>query len=124
MNLLDHLEKLKYFHKLYGFNSLKEASKNIGITQVGLSKNIAILEETLNIKLIIRNQNGIRFTAEGIKLYEFSSKLIDDTLRLQTSISKQQFFQAPITLSLETYDSIAVYFGDVLFLVESREPLS
>jgi DNA-binding transcriptional LysR family regulator len=115
MNLIDHLEKLKYFSRLYGFKSLKEASKSIGISQVGLSKNIAILESILDTKLIIRNHSGIRFTPEGERLYQFSSKLIESTLSFQSTLALNQTPGVETILNLETYDSIAVYFIPELF---------
>ncbi len=110
MQLVDHLEKLKYFNKLYNFKSLKEASKVIGISQVGLSKSIAILENILGTPLLVRTPRGIQFTSDGRKLYQFSAELIEKTLSIQSELQKKQGSNRKIELTLVTYDSIAVYF--------------
>lgn len=58
--------------------SFSNASKNLYITQQGLSKSINKLEETLQLPLFIRSSNGVQLTEYGHYLYENSLPLIKE----------------------------------------------
>ena len=111
MNLFEHLEKLRHFHRLRPYKSFKEASRKIGISQAGISKSVAALEEVLCTKLIIRSTRGISLTQSGHILMDFAVDLFDRVLLVEGQIRKREISQVVNRkMMIGTYDSIAVYF--------------
>ena len=110
MSLIQNLEKLRYFHKLKDHSSINEASKALGISQGGLSKSIQTLESILELKLLIREKNGFRFTPEGEMLVKSSSEILEIVQKLQTDLSLEKKIAPPRKLTIGIYDSFAVYF--------------
>lgn len=70
-----NLEYLKYFYYVAKNKNITKAANQFNITQPALSKSIKNLEEQLNIKLFIRNKNGVILTKEGTILYENCEKI-------------------------------------------------
>lgn len=110
MLILQHLEKLRYFHKLKDYRSINEASKALGISQGGLSKSIQTLEEILDLKLLVREKNGFRFTAEGELIVKSSGEILTIVQRLQADLILRKRISSPKKLRIGIYDSFAVYF--------------
>lgn len=59
------IKSLRYFMELAQAGSFYKAAKTLHISQQGLSKSIASLEEELGLSLVERNQRGIRLTRDG-----------------------------------------------------------
>jgi LysR family transcriptional regulator, cell division regulator len=112
MGLIEHLEKLRYFQKMSHFRSMSEAAKNIGISQPGLSKSIATLEEVLGVSLFIRSASGLLLTNEGKAALEMTNLVFDMVSKLETHLKSIRTSPAPTRLCIGMYDSIAVYFLD------------
>lgn len=110
MSLVEHLEKLRHFHKVTAYKSINEASKGIGMSQAGLSKSIAGLETALKTLLFLRTRDGLILTKEG----ELLLKATDDILRLASSVEANlrslKASQLPETVRVGMYDSISIYF--------------
>ncbi len=109
MNLIDHLEKLKYFHEVARLGSMKKASEVILISQPSLTKSIKILEETIGSPLFIRLPRGVKLTKEGNTLFNFSQKLFVSITNIEQNLTRPN---DPFSgsLNIGTYDSIAIYF--------------
>ena len=86
MALAEHLEKLRYFQRLVNFNSIREASMSIGISQAGLSKNISSLEEVLETKLFERTREGLILTPEGREVLAATERILAESANLETKI--------------------------------------
>lgn len=68
--------KLQIFVTAAESKSFSLAAEKLNITHSAVSKNIASLEEQLNLILFIKNNNGIILTPAGNFLYEKSRELI------------------------------------------------
>lgn len=110
MEIFDHLEKLKYFQRLSDFSSLNEAAKSLGISQGGLSKNILILEQTLNLKLLIRGTKGITLTSEGEIVAKMAKEIGAILKKFEGEMTPKKMMTTPDIIRVGIYDSFAVYF--------------
>jgi DNA-binding transcriptional LysR family regulator len=110
MALAEHLEKLRYFQRVVNFNSIREASKAIGISQAGLSKNLSSLEEVLGTKLFVRSREGLTLTKEGQEVLNSTFRILAESSMLEVKLRSLKSSSAPSRLRIGMYDSIAVYF--------------
>lgn len=73
--LLMTTDQIHYFLTVALCLNFTEASKKLFVAQSSLSRNIANLEEELNLKLFSRNKKHVRLTPAGAVLFEEFSKL-------------------------------------------------
>lgn len=114
MSVVEHLEKLRHFQKLAGFRSINEASKVMGISQAGLSKSIASLEQAIGASLFIRSKIGLVLTPEGSITLDAARMIIDKASELEQTLKMLRAKESPKILNIGMYDSIAVYFFPLL----------
>nr|WP_245250480.1 LysR family transcriptional regulator [Youngiibacter multivorans] len=72
---MDH-RQLEYFLEVCQEKSFSKASKNLFISQQGLSKSIQTLEEELKVPLFLRNNIGIELTPYGEELRKFANPYV------------------------------------------------
>ena len=115
MAISEHLEKLRYFQKLTQYKSINEGSKAMGISQAGLSKSIASLEDAVGSPLFIRSNTGLLLTKEGELVLKTAQRILNDSASLEANLRSLQAPTSPKKLRVGMYDSIAVYFFSDLF---------
>ncbi len=76
------LRQIQYFIQLYEDRNFTKASKKLFISQQGLSKSTARLEEELGLALFERNVQGVIPTMEGEQLYPYFRKVLQDYQQL------------------------------------------
>lgn len=69
------LRQIQYFIQLYKDLNITKASKNLYISQQGLSKSVSRMEEELGFLLFERNTSGVIPTEEAAALYTHFSKI-------------------------------------------------
>ena len=109
MNLTDHLEKLKYFYEVARLGSLKKASEKVFISQPSLTKSVKILEDVVGSPLFLRMPRGMKLTKEGEILHAHCKKLFASVSDMEQELTHPNDPLAG-SLSIGTYDSIAIYF--------------
>lgn len=70
------VKQLIYFMEVYKELNFTKASKNLFITQQGLSSAVSKLEEELNTRFFIRGKNHIEVTEAGEKFYYYACNLV------------------------------------------------
>jgi LysR family nitrogen assimilation transcriptional regulator len=70
------LRHLRYFVKIVEAGSFSRAAATIHVAQPALSQQIAELEETLGLSLLLRSARGVRPTAAGEVLYREASTIL------------------------------------------------
>ena len=110
MSLVEHLEKLRHFHKLSQYRSINEGAEAIGISQAGLSKSISALELVLGTPLFLRTNQGLVMTREGQLALQATNKIIAEAAALETNLQSLKAAAIPKRLRIGMYDSVAVYF--------------
>lgn len=114
MALIEHLEKLRHFKRICQFNSIKSAAQATGISQAGLSKSLASLEEIVGVQLLVRSSAGVKLTKEGRLLLAAAEKITAEAESVEIEIKSLSQVKVPQFFRVGMYDSIAVYFFDTL----------
>ena len=84
MDLLNHL---RLFVRVAETGSFSATARQNGVTQPTVSKQIAQLEDHLQVRLFGRSAAGLRLTDAGQTLYERSKMLVEQLDSLQTDIA-------------------------------------
>ena len=121
--LAEHLEKLRYLVRLADYSSIKKAAETIGISQAGLSKSVAHLEEILDVKLFFRSPTGLVWTPEGRATLAAARDILARASSLEADLKKQKSHQNQFKTSVGIYDSIAIYlFRDLADFIQTTYP--
>jgi DNA-binding transcriptional LysR family regulator len=80
-----NLFQIKYFNSVAKYLNFTAAAKSLFVTQPSLSRQIALLEKELGVKLIYRNKHTVRLTPAGnVFLKEFE----DINVRINRALEK------------------------------------
>ena len=69
------LRQIQYFIQLFEDRNITQASRNMFISQQGLSKSIANLEDELGFPLFVRQPKGVIPTERAIYLYNYFERV-------------------------------------------------
>ncbi|MDA8433581.1 MAG: LysR family transcriptional regulator, partial [Nitrospiraceae bacterium] len=85
MRKLPSLTSIRFFEEVAKHASFKDAANALCVTQGAVSRQIAILEETLGVRLFERTQKGIQLTPQGQSLVPYVATAFD---RLEEGVKK------------------------------------
>lgn len=88
------LKSLNIFRVLYENNIATKTAAILGITQSGVSRSLAQLEETSGLQLFIRQKNRLVATPEADELYKEVARLMFSVEELEHSINALREFGA------------------------------
>lgn len=71
------LSSYHIFNAVAEAGNISKAAKNLYISQPAISRAVSKLEQTLSVKLFIRNSRGVHLTEEGRLLYEHTRSAFD-----------------------------------------------
>lgn len=94
------LKQLEIFRAVVVAGSITKASQRVGLSQPSISQQVAKLEESLNVQLILRNRTGlISLTPAGEYWFKAADELLD---RISSLVDEheQRFKNASVTLRL------------------------
>jgi DNA-binding transcriptional LysR family regulator len=80
------LESLRYFHLTQQCGSIRKAADRLHIAPSAISRQIAILERELKVRLFERNSAGVSTTAAGRLLAHHTQSIFRDISRAQSAI--------------------------------------
>lgn len=72
-----NIVQLKYVVELSKVGSIREASRNLSISQPALSASLKELENEVHLQLFERTNRGIHLTKEGDEFVVFAKKAVD-----------------------------------------------
>lgn len=78
------LPRLYRFYIIAQEGGVLRAAERLNMSQPALSESLAALEYSLKTKLFDRLPKGVRLTAQGERLYQFSDKMFQDLDRFET----------------------------------------
>jgi len=108
MTLHQHLEKIPGFLAVATHGSFRKAAEMLGISQPSLSQSIAILEESIGVKLFIRSSKGVELTAGGKRLHSFALDVLAKTRQIESELTLGNA-EKDWTLSIGSYESLTVH---------------
>ena len=108
MNLKDiNWNQIYYFYEVARKQSLKKASKVLGVSSATLSEHIKKLEKTLGFDLFHRNHKGLILSKDGDSLFEYTKDMFETGLRMVDSISTSPLGGYPVKVGvLDTVSDI------------------
>lgn len=74
---MDALQSYTAFVRTFEAGSFSAVAREMGISQSGVSKQIAALEQSLGVQLFARTTRRLQPTSEALKLYEHVRQLLD-----------------------------------------------
>lgn len=80
------LRQIQYFIQLYKDNNITKASRNLFISQQGLSKSISRLEEEVGFPLFKRSASGVAPTDAARHLYDYFNKISNSYHELELAV--------------------------------------
>lgn len=83
---IQSLKALAIFKTLYEAGGASQAARTLGITQSGVSRSLAQLEQNLGIQLFLREKNRLIATPEAKELYEEILRLMGNLEEMRHSV--------------------------------------
>jgi len=83
-----HIRDLRYFAMVAEELHFTRAAERLYITQPGLSKQIAHLERSLGVTLLVRDSSGISLTPSGEALLPHARQIVEDWSRAEQHVHK------------------------------------
>ena len=88
MEVESTLSSYRIFNAVAEAGNLSKAAKELFISQPAISKAVSKLEQSLSVKLFIRNSRGVKLTEEGALLYEYTCSAFESLRQGEESIKK------------------------------------
>lgn len=79
-------EQLKIFVSVVEHGSFTKAAETMYISHSTTSRNVSALEESLDVKLLIRDSKGLKLTEAGGLLYREGTSLLQEAEKLETAV--------------------------------------
>ncbi|MGB3288060.1 MAG: LysR substrate-binding domain-containing protein [Burkholderiaceae bacterium] len=106
-----NFRQLKYFVRVFEMQNMTRAAETLHIAQPALSQQIALLEEALGVKLLVRGPKGVHATPEGDLLYRHAQTIlrqVDTTRSLLSKTDEQISGTVSIALASSTARMLAL----------------
>src|SRR3546814_13966161 len=71
-----NLKQLQYFARVFEMQNMTRAAESLHVAQPALSQQIALLEDDLGVRLLIRGARGVPPTHEGTLHYRHAQTLL------------------------------------------------
>ncbi|QHC05642.1 LysR family transcriptional regulator [Anoxybacillus sp. PDR2] len=98
-----NLQQLRYFLAAAKFKSFSKAAEAMYISQPALSKQIALLENQLQITLFERTSNGVQLTHKGEQLYQQLAPLVNQLDAILRAFTEPEEIRLGVLPSIGTY---------------------
>lgn len=122
-----HIERLRSFIKLAETGSFYAASKEVYLSQQGLSKAIAALESEIGVELFHRSHQGVTLTPAGQAVLAYARTIVEQHDEMIESVALSEVPPEPesrrIITYLTTYAMRALRCIDSDFLFERVQPI-
>ncbi len=103
-----NLQKYQAFLKTIEYGSFTRAAEALAYTQSSVSKMIADLEASWQVKLLERDRNGVRLTSDGLQLLPHIRRLCEDFMQLADQVDLLNGVQTGI-IRIGTFSSTATH---------------
>jgi DNA-binding transcriptional LysR family regulator len=88
--MLDLITCIKSFIRTVETGSFSAVAKEMGTTQPTISKQIAALEDYLDVQLLVRSTRNVSLTDEGVRFYERCRPVLEALYEAESSVGKRQ----------------------------------
>lgn len=88
--MIDRLDCIKSFVRVVETGSFSVVARELNTTQPTISKQIAALEEYLDVQLLIRSTRSLNLTDEGTRFYEHCQQVLEAMAEAEASVGQRQ----------------------------------
>jgi DNA-binding transcriptional LysR family regulator len=88
--MLDLITCMKSFVRTVETGSFSAVARELSTSQPTISKQIAALEDYLDVQLLIRSTRKVSMTDEGIRFYEHCQHVLEALAEAESSVGKRQ----------------------------------
>jgi DNA-binding transcriptional LysR family regulator len=88
--MLDRITCIKSFVRTVELGNFSAVARELGTTQPTISKQIAALEEYLDIQLLVRSPRHVQVTDEGDRFYHHCQQILEAFAEAESSVGKRQ----------------------------------
>ncbi|MGL5836465.1 MAG: LysR family transcriptional regulator [Waterburya sp.] len=88
--MLDLITCMKSFVRTVEMGSFSAVAREMTTTQPTISKQIAALEEYLDVQLLVRSTRKVSLTDEGERFYEHCQQVLEALAEAESSVGKRQ----------------------------------
>lgn len=92
--------QLYTFYEVGRAQSIKNATKVLGISSSTISEQLKKVEQTFGKKLFTRSSPGLRFTQDGLSLFESVSKVFEQGHKLLDENSSEEIGGYPVNIGI------------------------
>lgn len=92
--------QLYCFYEVGRFQSIKSATKVLGISSSTISEQLKKIEETFGKKLFNRSAGGLRFTSEGQTLFESVTRVFEEGNKLLDINTTEEIGGYPVNIGI------------------------
>lgn len=103
-----NLQKYLALVKTVELRSFTKAANALNYSQSGISRMINDLEEESGVNLLERNRSGVNLTSDGMNLFPFIQKMVNEYLMLQRRIEELTDLDTGI-IRIGTFSSVATH---------------
>lgn len=111
------LEQLNYIIEVAKTNSIRQASKNLFLTQPTISSAIKSIEDELNIEIFSRSRDGVKLTSSGMEFIKLAEN-ISSNMKQISNISKNKSEKTSIKFNISS--QLFSYTLDTFFNFHSK----
>jgi len=87
---MDRIACMKSFVRTVETGSFSAVAREQGTTQPTISKQIAALEEYLDVQLLVRSTRTLNLTDEGARFYEHCQRVLEAVAEAEASVGQRQ----------------------------------
>ncbi|NJN87812.1 MAG: LysR family transcriptional regulator [Leptolyngbyaceae cyanobacterium SL_7_1] len=88
--MLDLITCIKSFARTVETSSFSAVAREMGTTQPTISKQIAALEDYLDVQLLVRSTRKMSLTEEGLRFYEHCQSVLEALSEAESSVGKRK----------------------------------
>jgi len=96
-----HIESLEYFQEIAKLKSISKVANNSHISQPALSQQIQKLEDSLEKKLFIRSNRGVKLTESGEIVLKYADNIIRTYNKMISDLNEQENKEIKIEVSTQ-----------------------
>jgi DNA-binding transcriptional LysR family regulator len=90
MNMFDRITCMKSFVRTVEMGSFSAVAREMNTTQPTISKQIAALEEYLDVQLLVRSTRKVSLSDEGERFYDRCQQVLEALAEAESSVGKRQ----------------------------------
>ena len=88
--MLDRITCMKSFVRTVEMGNFSAVAREMGTTQPTISKQIAALEEYLDVQLLVRSPRRVNLTDEGSRFYQHCQQILEALAEAESSVGRRQ----------------------------------